>query len=225
MSNLFATRFAALLMIVALSVCATKDSSGQEESNNSKEATIVGKVVDRKKYNLVIDDGKAKHKVVIANVGQVMLKLNRPLFDFEKKTVSVVPDGALQGSRKSYPISEPLFFINKFAHARQQERFMSADQKRLADFVISPSRPTKLQKLEMGGEFKKGTKIREYLLQTSDGKLEVMLGPNGRLDGLHVTHINPGDWAKVTVVSIDNQLVARSIEFQPAVDKKNDSSK
>ena len=226
MSNLFVTRsrfLATLLIVATFGIFAADNCYGQKKTSEQVKAKIAGKVVDRKKYNFVIDDGKTKHKVVIANVGHVYLKLNRPLFDFEKKTVSVVPEGSVR-NRKFYPIPDALFFKSKFAHQKQQERFMSIEQKRLSNFVISPEKPGKLKSLEIGGEFKKGSKQREYLLETKAGKLNVMLGPNGRLDGLNVTQIKPGDQAQVTVMLIDNQLVAQSIEFQPSK-SDDDSSK
>ena len=226
MINISANRFASAALVAALvfCTCATGFSQSQEKQAKSKTVKIKGKVVDRKKYNLVIDDGKQKYKVVIANVGQVMLKLNRPLFDLEKKTVSVVPEGMMKGSRVTYPITTPLFVKNTFAHQRQLDRFTAAEEKRLTGFVVSTKKLSKAGRLDLVGELKTGSGPREYSLETDSGKQNVMLGPGGQLSGLPVTRIQPGDSIEINVMLVDNALVAQSIKFQP-VGKKSESQK
>jgi len=191
--------------------------------------TIEGKVVERKKYSLVIDDGKRNHQVVIANVGQVALRLIRPKIDFERRSISVVTTGkteagksAEKSARKTFKFQSPLFVSNRFAHQKQYDRFQSMPTKRLTDFVVSNTKPdTASNKFVIAGELKAGDKPREYQLHSGKQAMNVLLvadvsAGHGRMTNMQVTDIAAGDKVIIKAQRVDDRWMARSIEFQPS---------
>ena len=230
---LLAGIFALLVSSHSHAQSATKPASVKSQA---KTTTISGKVVERKKYSLVIDDGKRNHQVVIANVGQVALRLIRPKIDFDRRLISVVTaDKSDEKSfRKTFKFQGTLFVSNQFAHQKQYDRFQSMPTKRLTDFVVSKTKPdTSGNKFVIAGELKPGDKPRQYQLHSGGGStskpMNVMLvadvsAGRGRMAGMQVTDIAAGDKVIVQAQRVEDRWMAQSIEFQPSTATKASGS-
>ncbi len=192
-----------------------------EEQAKLQTIRVDGIVIERKKYSIVVRNGDVDREVNIPDGINIVLVLNRPLFDLQKKTVSVARAAMTPINRKQYPFEGALYVDATFAHQQQYQRIMKSEVKRLVNYTVSnkpadvATQPTEETK-SLAGQLLAGSSLREYRLKTDNEQHKIILGSGGRLLGQTVLSLEPGSTFVRLVGQTDGEkLTAKEIEFWP----------
>jgi hypothetical protein len=194
-----------------------------------------GIVTQQKKYSFDVKTEDRDYQVKLAPGATLILRLNKPTYDFSNRIVKVVrvaPGGNEQAAsdsdaepgRVSYPLPETLFVEAKFEHVRQMQRIMQARVKRINNYSLTEKDPgaglPTETTLRIGGQLLPADDPAVAKLKVDAEEFAVMLGQRGAtLSGFNILDL-PADSTEVFVwgfMGDDDVVSAERIEFQPIV--------
>lgn len=204
--------------------------------SNTVKTQFSGIVSQQKKYSFTVKSGDRDYEVKLAPGTKLILRLNKPTFDFTDRTVRVlrvvtgsneqVENESAEPERMSYQLPEALFVTAKFEHVHQMQRIMQAKVKRINNYVLMPKDPgaemPTESTLQIRGRLLPTEQADIAQLKVNDEEFAVMMGQRGAtMSGFNILDL-PVESTEVFVWGItedDGVVSAERVEFQPIVVK------
>ncbi|MDG2015114.1 MAG: hypothetical protein P8J33_16530 [Pirellulaceae bacterium] len=185
------------------------------------EVRVNGLVLGVRKYSFTLQSIDKIHNVQIPNGTPMLLKLNKPEFDLDKRTVSFslmlsAEDGEDANNEVViWKLPEPTFVTTTFRNEAEKEKVLAQSVRFLDRFTIS-DRPLERTDLSFGGELKKSPTPGQFLLAENGGVYAIELGKRrGLLAGFSIMDLIPMQTSVWVQGSVEgDSIVASRIRFE-----------
>ena len=210
----------ALLFPIVTAVCQVSVEAQVQSPQLIDEVRVNGLVLDCRKYSFTLQSLDKIHNVQIPNGTPVLLKLNKPEFDLDKRTVSFslmlsADDGEEANDEVvTWKLPDPTFVTTTFRNEAEKEKVLGQAVRILDRFTIS-DRPLERTDLSFGGELRKSPTAGQFLLADNGGVYAIELGKRrGLLAGFSIMDLVPMQTSVWVQGSVEGDaIIASRIRF------------
>ena len=219
-----ASYFSLILPLLFGLPLAAQRLSLEEQAQPGEKVSLLGSVVEVKKYSFVIATPDGDQTVKLGKGVQLELRLHKPQYKHgSNKLLVMLPGTENSPARTEIDLPPNLFLKVQFAHQHQMKRIMSSDPKRLNNYQLSPE-PFAVVSEEpvITGKLIAEQDQSGFLLLTPDAvRHEIILGhQNASMGGFDIQDLKPlTTRIKIEGVKNGDAIVANRASFWPVQPK------